>query len=213
MPITGNPYDFMMNGKIIGKYWPILNVLQESVLDILETYHGENPERVPEELWIDGGFGGDGVSGCQDRVGKDIDLNTSSRYFVGLKIARIVGKRKFDATFSGPTEYFVETSQSFVTVKPILIAEFKENHDTLHYTWTWVEQQWRLVQTFTIQFHSREIKVHFPNPKFIGDGKGYLQLLNLPCAYCYLCDITCEEAQNIHKLLSGFKIERRIEDM
>ena len=80
-----------------------------------------DPWRVPEELWIKGGFGGDGFSGCQDRVGKDIDLNTSSRYFVGLKIARIVGKRKFDATFSGPTEYFVETSQSFVTVKPILI--------------------------------------------------------------------------------------------
>ena len=103
MPIDGEPYDFMMNGKIIGKYWPIINVLQDSVLDILETYHGENPERVPEELWIQGGVGGDGFSGLTDRVGQDIDLNTSSRYFVGLKIARLVGKRKFDATFSGPT--------------------------------------------------------------------------------------------------------------
>ena len=64
-------------------------------------------------------------SGCCDRVGRDIDLNTTSRYFVGLKIARIHDKRKYDGSI--PTEYFVETSQSFVSVKPILMAEFKEN--------------------------------------------------------------------------------------
>ena len=83
-----------------------------------------------------GRFGGDGFSGCVDRVGKDIDKNTSSRYFVGIKIARIVGKRKFDASFTGPKEFFAETSQS------LLIAQVKENHDNLHRIWTWVQEQW-----------------------------------------------------------------------
>ena len=195
MPIEENPHDFIMNGKIVGKYWPIPNVVQNTVLDILERHHGEDPNRVEEELFIKGGFEGDGFSGCTDRVGKDIDLNTASRYFVGMKISRIVGKRRLDSSISGPKEFFVETSQSFVTVKPILIGEFKENNESLQYVWKWVEEHWEHLKTFTIQFHSREIKVHFENPKLIGDGKCFLQLLNVPCAYCYLCNITCEEAQ------------------
>jgi hypothetical protein len=178
MPILQKPNDFMMNGKVIGKCWPVLNVLQNTVLDILNTNHGETPDRVPKELWIKGGFGGDGFSGCCDRVGKDIDLNTTSRYFVGLKIARLLGERKSPESLA--PEYFVETSQSFVSVKPILIAEFKENKETLHHTWKWFEEQWEMVKKFTIQFDSREITIHFVDPKFIGDGKGYLQLLSLP---------------------------------
>ena len=115
--------------------------MQNAVLDALETHHGQNPDIVPDELVIKGGFGGDGFSGCTDRIGKDIDLETSSRYFVGFKFARLVDKEKTDIS-GPPKEYFVETSQSFVTVRPILIAEFKENHDTLHHTWKWVEQEW-----------------------------------------------------------------------
>ena len=38
--------------------------------------------------------------------------------------------------------------------------------------------------------------MHFPNPKVIGDGKLFLYLMNLKQAYCYLCDITCEKAQD-----------------
>jgi len=64
---------------------------------------------VPDEIWIKGGFGGNGFSGCTERIGKDIDLLTSSRYMLGAKIARIHGKEEKGK----PTiEYFVETSQS-----------------------------------------------------------------------------------------------------
>ena len=56
--------------------------------------------------------------------------------------------------------------------------------------------------------------VHFECPKLIGDGKCFLQLLNLPCAYCYLCNVTCDEAQSIERLETrGYKIERSIEGM
>ena len=131
-----------------------------------------------------------------------------------MKIARIEGKRKLDQTFTGPTEYFVETSQSFNTVKPILIGHFKENNKNLHDVWSWMQEQWQMMKEFTIQFHGREIKIHFENPKLIGDGKCFLQLLNLPCAYCYLCYVELNEAQSADILdNTGFKIKRSIEDM
>ena len=85
-----------------------------------------------------------------------------------MKIARIEGNIKFDQTFTGPTEYFVETSQSFNTVKPILIGHFKENNKNLHDVWSWMQEQWQMMKEFTIQFHGREIKIHFENPKLIG---------------------------------------------
>ena len=48
----------------------------------------------------------------------------------------------------------------------------------------------------------------------IGDGKCFLQLLNLPCAYCYLCYIECDEAQSTNILENpGFKIDRNIKGM
>ena len=48
----------------------------------------------------------------------------------------------------------------------------------------------------------------------IGDGKCFLQLLNLPCAYCYLCYVECDEAQSADKVIDpGFKIERSVERM
>ena len=85
---------------------------------------------MPNEIWLKAGFGGDGFSGCCERMGKDIDKNTSTRYFIGLKISRLRGKK--NAQYEA-IEYFVETSQSYVSVKPILIAEWKtEKHWTTH---------------------------------------------------------------------------------
>ena len=214
MPMQQNPLDFNMDGEILGKYWPLENVLPDTIKDILQNFHGDNPERVESNLYIKGGFGGDGFSGCVDRHGKDVDLNTSSRYFVGMKIARIVGERKLDQSFTGPTEYFVETSQSFKTVKPILIGHFKEDQSNLHDVWSSLQDQWQNMKEFTIQLHGREIKVHFENPKLIGDGKCFLQLLGLPCAYCYLCYVERDDAQCCDKLNNpGFKIERSIKGM
>ena len=124
MPIPGDPYDFGMEGKVNGKYWPMEDVLKKAVKEVLEKHHGKNPDRVESELTLKAGIGGDGFSGCCDRVGKDINLNTSSRYFVGLRISRIVGKETYDMNW--PTEFFVETSQSAFTIRPLLIAQLKK---------------------------------------------------------------------------------------
>ena len=78
MPTMQEPEDFVFHDKVVGKCWLPLRVAQDSIEDILETHHGDFPERVPQELWLKGGFGGDGFSGCCDRLGKDIDRNTSS---------------------------------------------------------------------------------------------------------------------------------------
>ena len=114
-----------------------------------------------------------------------------------------------------PVEYYVETSQSYVTVKPIFIGQFKEVQQTLHIIWSWIQEIWATkLKTFKVSFHGREITIHFPAPKFIGDGKGFLQLFNLPRAFCYLCFINVDQAQNIEELCkNGMKITRKIEDM
>ena len=145
-------------------------------------------------------------------MGKDIDKNTSSRYFIGLRISRLRGKKNSE---NEAIEYYVETSQSYVTVKPILIAEFKENRESLDYTWSWIQDKWATeMKEFKVTFRSRVITIHFLKPKFIGDGKGYLMLLNVPRAYCYLCTIDLDHAQNIEELCKhGMVINRSVEDM
>ena len=148
-------------------------------------------------------------------MGADVDLDTSSRYFIGFKPTRLLGERYFDKEKNEwcQKEYFVETSQSHVTVRPILIAQFKENQETLNFTWSWLQDQWRNgMKSFYVQFDDREIKINFESPKVIGDGKLFLLLLNLPRAYCYLCSITCESAQNFDILCQhGMVINRSLE--
>ena len=96
---------------------------------------------------------------------------------LGAKIARIHGKKECGKDLK---EYFVETSQSHATVKPILIGQFKENQESLDFTWKWIQEQWENeLQSFTVKFDNRDIKVNFPKPKVIGDGKLFLHLLNV----------------------------------
>ena len=98
MPTEEDPEDFKMDGKPVGKFWSPLKVFQNSIVDILETFHGNSQEerdRIPNEIFIKGGVGGDGFSGLNDRIGKDIDLPTSSCYMLGAKIARIHGKKEY----------------------------------------------------------------------------------------------------------------------
>ena len=70
-----------------------------------------------------------------------------------------------------------------------------------------------MVKNFTIDFHGRTIKINFESPKFIGDGKGFLQLLNMPAGYCYLCEALVQDGQCIDKIKDNFKIERSIKGM
>ena len=98
-------------------------------------------------------------------------------------------------------------------MKPIVITQFKENHETLDFTWKWIQEIWEKdLKTFHVKFDNRDIKVHFPKPKVIGDGKLFLNLMNLKQAYCYICGITCEKAQNI-KNLNENVTERNLEEM
>jgi len=51
-----------------------------------------------------------------------------------------------------------------------------------------------------VRFDNRDIKVNFPKPKVIGDRKLFKILMNLKQAYCYLCPITWENAQDIENV-------------
>ena len=213
LPTKEDPLDFKLQGEVVGSYWPALKVAQDAVVDILEVFHGHDPKRVPPELWMLGGFGGDGFGQCNDRMGKDKDKNTASRYVAGMRISRIRGPKDPNSS-DPPTEYFVETSQSGASIKPILIAEVKENKETLDLIWKWLQETWKYaLKEFTVIFRGEEIKVHFEKPKFIGDGKAYLQLLNLPRAYCFLCSMSCEQGNDIHLCEHGMHIDRNIEDL
>ena len=57
-PTKENPLVFIMDDKPVGNFWPPLKVAQNTIEDILQVYHGENPGRVPDELFLKGGFGG-----------------------------------------------------------------------------------------------------------------------------------------------------------
>ena len=131
---------------------------------------------------------------------------------MGLKIARITDEKKL---FFQPKEYFVETSQSYTSVKPILICHIKENHESIHFIWTWIQRVWQnCMKSFTIKFHSRDIVINFPSPKVIGDGKEFLNLLNASRVFCYLCLISSDHAQNLITLdKHGRKIERNLEQV
>ena len=63
MPTQEDPEDFIMDGKARAQFWPPKKVFQDSVQDILKSQFGKSPEDVPNEIWITGGFGGDGFSG------------------------------------------------------------------------------------------------------------------------------------------------------
>ena len=78
----------------------------------------------------------------------------------------------------------------------------------------WFQDTWKNeLKVFTVIFRGEEIKVHFEKPKFIGDGKAYLQLLNLPRAYCFLCSMSCEQGNDIDLCEHGMHIDQNVEDL
>ena len=58
------------------------------------------------------GFGADGFSGCSDRIGPDIDKNTSSRYFLGFKANGIL-KRHMIVTHTLKHNSYIYQYMSF----------------------------------------------------------------------------------------------------
>ena len=96
-------------------------------------------------------------------------------------------------------EIFVEDSQSSKTMIVIAIVAGKENQTLMKDIWRPIIDEVKKMKEFTVEFHGREIKVLFPKPKFVGDGKGFRNLLCVNGSYCYLCDILAKDAQNIKK--------------
>ena len=122
-------------------------------------------------------------------MGKDKKLQTGSRYILCAKIARIHSKKESGKEL---TELFVETSQSSSTAIPILIATLKENFENTDFIWTWIQEIWEKdLKCFIVRFDNRDITVHFPKPKIIGDGKLFLNLLYLKAAYQFFFFMDC----------------------
>ena len=107
-------------------------------------------------------------------------------------------------------EIFIEDSQSPKTMKPLAILCGKENNELMRKIWRPILNEVKKMKEFTVNFHGREIKILFPKPKYIGDGKGCLNLLCLNGAYCYLCTLLAHEGQDVSKLTKDIPITRTV---
>ena len=201
-------HDFIINEKVCGKSFDLKEVWTNAILDALENASDLKPENVPSVLFIFGSLGGDGFSGECERVGRDIDLDTAHRYIVGVKLARIMYFPNPEMWSVDPTEIFVEKSQAYFTLHPVAIIAGKENQALMEAIWKPLLEQQKNLKQFTINFKGKEIEIRFPKPTFCGDGKGIRNMLCLNGAYCYLCNLSEEEAQDIGKVKHGMPITR-----
>ena len=154
------PVDFKSNGKSIGKYYPIKEVLEMSVVDIFSHFYEPSPDSLPNQVFLYGSIGGDGFSGNTLRMGKDSNLFTSSRYICGMKIARLCGDPATKAKDSRPIEYFVECHQNSSTLKPIGLFAGKETHQFMVDIWTFLLEELNKCDEFTVTFDNRTINAY-----------------------------------------------------
>ena len=208
------PHDFLLDGKPIGQMYNLKDVLVHHVTETLEHWFEakDKAEEVPDKLLLVGGIGGDGFSGEADRMGKDIDLNTSSRYIIGVKHARLMGDPKSNFNSIRSKEFFVETSQSADSMRPLGILAGKENFASMKHVWTQIQEELKDCTQFEIQFDGRTIQITF-HARFIGDGKAFLNMTCLNGAYCYLCGLTHDEAQDLNKINEGMPVTRSIPNL
>ena len=54
------PKDFVLNGRIIGKYYPLKEVWTMKILDVLNHFYEDAEELIPNDLYVVGGVGIDG---------------------------------------------------------------------------------------------------------------------------------------------------------
>ena len=144
----------------------------------------------------------DGASGFSQRFGADHRLSTTSRYLAVLKCARLMGPNQ--------EEVFVERSQSYASAKPVRIVRGKEDHSFLHEMLRSLQGEAKELKLFDVNFKGRNIKVRFSKPKYIADGKGFLNYLSVTGAYCYLCTLTVAQGQESWRCDHGMKINRSV---
>ena len=206
--LVPNSYDFVIDDVKVGKMFDIAQVIKTGVENSLHHWD-DDPKKVPPILHLKGGYGGDGFSEEANRMGADIDLNTGSRYIIGFKPSRLMYYPNPDRPWE-KIEIFVEDSQSSKTMIPIAIVAGKENQKLMKDIWRPILDEIKKMKEFTVNFHGREIKIKFQNPKFIGDGKGFCNLLCVNGAYCYLCDLSKNDGQTIKMVKEGMPITRTV---
>merc|ERR1739836_309671 len=111
--------------------------------------------------------------------------------------ARLMGDPKSNFNSIRSKEFFVETSQSADSMRPLGILAGKENFASMKHVWTQIQEELKDCTQFEIQFDGRTIQITF-HARFIGDGKAFLNMACLNGAYCYLCGLTHDEAQDLN---------------
>ena len=118
-----------------------------------------------------------------------------------------------DRPWDDKIEIFLEDSQSPKTMKPLAIIAGKENQELMRDIWRPIINEVKKMKEFIVNFHGREIKIMFPMAKYMGDGKGCMNLLCLNGAYCYLCTLLAHEAQDIGKFSTDIPITRSVKSI
>ena len=110
-------------------------------------------------------------------------------------------------------EIFVEQSQSYASCKPVRIIGGKENHSFLHEQLRSLQNEAEELKLFDVTFMDKKIEIDFSKPKYMGDGKGFLNYLNVTGAYCYLCTLTVDEGQSLERCEHGMEINRHVKPL
>ena len=161
------------------------------------------PEEIPKDITVKGAIGEDGSGGHAQRRGKDININTRNRIIGGFRLSRI---------HSGPKLIHQELSQGAESERPIMIVPGKESAERVRKIWSDIEKEFNEVQVTTMLYEGVRIKVKFLF-HIQGDGKEKQQLSGLGGAFCILCFVTEEDANDLDRIKEGFSIERSLEQI
>ena len=204
-------HDIIRGDKKVGKRYAIKDAIITQCKAIFEHFYAYEPSLLPDTVTYVGGMGSDGFSSTTERMFADKDLNSSHRNLATLKCSRIMC---YDQKNSNePIEIFLEESQGAYSSLPVAVIAGKEDFSLTQDLWLSLLEELSQLKEFDVPFHGRNIKVKFPNPRFIGDGKACLNMLNLSGAYCYMCDCNEDDGQSVRLVKAGMKINRSVKSL
>ena len=160
-------------------------------------------QEVPQDIIVKGVVGEDGSGGHVKRQGKDINIATSNRIVAGFRLSRI---------YSGDKILHQEKSQGAESERPFMIVPGKESTETVRQIWQDISTEYEQAKISTVTFNGSIINVTYDFGTQ-GDGKMTIQLTGLGGAFCILCFVTEEDANDIDKIEEGFPIQRSIEQI
>ena len=160
-------------------------------------------QELPQDIIVKGVVGEDGSGGHVKRQGKDINIATSNRIVAGFRLSRI---------YSGDKILHQEKSQGAESERPFMIVPGKESTETVRQIWQDISTEYEQAKISTVTFNGSIINVTYDFGTQ-GDGKMTIQLTGLGGAFCILCFVTEEDANDIDKIEEGFPIQRSIEQI